>query len=214
MRVLSRRYESNQAVVLKANDNANPMMLKLLNWQHEIPILFMYTPLNEFVAGCLRADNRREWIRNRFKMTSNVATRILHVPPNLSIDEESYGEMAAAYWSYNIALYLEAWRQFPQQLRSLDFNVMLAQPLETVEATGQFFGLEAIPNIDANAALSGHFGSYSKNKAFTYSPQQRNNDIKKLLSAHQTDMANAESLARELLQADYPDNHLPGKLIV
>ena len=214
MRILSRRYESNQAVVLKANDNANPMMLKLLNWQHEIPILFMYTPLNEFVAGCLRADNRREWIRNRFKMTSNVATRILHVPPNLSIDEESYGEMAAAYWSYNITLYLETWRQFPQQLRSLDFNVMLAQPLEIVEATGQFFGLEAIPNIDANAALSGHFGSYSKNKAFTYSPQQRNNDIKKLLSAHQTDMANAESLARELLQADYPDNHLPGKLIV
>jgi len=213
MRILSRRYDEQQAVVVKANDNANPMMMKLLEWQHEIPILFMYTPLNEFVAGCLKADNRREWIRNRYKLISNIAGRVLHIPSELSIDDESYGEMAAVYWSYNIALYQEAWRQFPHRLRSLDFNVMLARPLESIEACGQFFGLEALPNIDPNEAISGHFGIYSKNSAFTYSPQQRNNDIEKLLSVHHADMALAEILARELLHTDYPEDHLPGKLI-
>ncbi|MCI0507403.1 MAG: hypothetical protein L0Z73_15020 [Gammaproteobacteria bacterium] len=67
LHLLSRRYEPDQAVVVKANDHANPLTLALAKSGYHVPMLFMYTPLSEFLAGCLKAKNRREWIAQRYK---------------------------------------------------------------------------------------------------------------------------------------------------
>ena len=60
LRLLSRRYISNQKTVIKTNDFANPMMIKLLDCPRDIPILFMYTPLPEFVAACRSEEHTSE----------------------------------------------------------------------------------------------------------------------------------------------------------
>jgi len=213
LRLLSRRYAPGQAAVIKANDYANPMMIKLLECPHEIPVLFMYTPLAEFFAACLKADNRREWIRARYKLVSTDAARLLKLPAGLSINDDDYAQMAAVYWCFNIALYLQAWRRFPEKLYSLDFNAMLAQPRESIEACGRMFGLESLDDIDINEQINGLLGVYSKNSQFNYSPQQRTDDIRRLLAEYKTEMDTAERLAHQLLADNYPDDLLPGHLI-
>jgi hypothetical protein len=212
VRLLSRSYDPLQHVVIKANDNANPLMIDLLKWRSDIPVLFMYTPLSEFLVGCLKADNRRAWIRQRFNAIKPLAPSLLNLESELSVDDNAYGEMAATYWSYNIALYFNA-RQSSQQIRNLDFNQMLIQPRESVEACARLFGLQARADADHDNEINKLFGVYSKNSNFKYSPQQRANDIQRILEKNPDHLEAAERLATELLQNDYPGKELPGKLL-
>lgn len=213
LRLLSRRFDKNELVVVKANDYANPMMIELINLNYRIPVLFMYTPLNEFLAGCLKAENRREWIAQRYKSVVSFASQRLELPKDVFIKEDDYGKMAAVYWCYNIALYLEAARQSASQVQSLDFNQMLENPLKAVRAAGASFGLAVLDNIDMQSEIKRLFGTYSKNSKFAYSPEQRNNDIKVLLKQYQTELCEAEQLANQLLGNDYPVHGLPGNLL-
>ncbi len=213
VRLLSRSYHPQQYVVVKANDNANPLMINLLKWRSDIPILFMYTPLSEFLVGCLKADNRLAWIRQRFNAVKALAQGLLNTDGEWSVDDNAYGEMAAIYWSYNIALYLKARQLSSQQIRSLDFNQMLARPRDSVEACAKLFALQALPNTDHNSEIDKLFGVYSKNSNFKYSPQQRTNDIQRILKNNPAHLETAERLARELLQQDYPETELPDNLL-
>lgn len=213
VRLLSRSYHPQQYVVIKTNDNANPLMIDLLKWRSDTPVLFMYTPLSEFLVGCLKADNRRAWIRQRFNAVKSLAPSLLNTDNNLSVDDNAFGEMAAVYWSYNIALYREARQYSSQQIRCLDFNHMLARPREAVDACGRLFGLQALPDVDHDSEINKLFGVYSKNSNFKYSPQQRTNDIQRILKNNSDHLEAALHLARELLQKDYPEKDLPGKLL-
>lgn len=212
LQLLSRSYKAGQYAVVKANDYANPLMPELLN-RHDLPVLFMYTPLAEFLAGCLKADNRREWIRQRFQSVQRFAPSLLHWPDPLAIEDDAYGEMAAVYWSYNIALFREAHRLAPGQVCSLDFNDMLADPLAAVQRAGQWFQLQPRTDVDAEAQLDGLFGVYSKNSQFKYSPQQRNNDVERILDQNSDQLPAAERLAKQLLGDGYPQQRLPAVLM-
>jgi hypothetical protein len=129
------------------------------------------------------------------------------------VDDNAYGEMAATYWSYNIALFHKARQCSSQQIRSLDFNQMLARPLESVQACAQMFGLQARTDVDHDSEINKLFGVYSKNSNFKYSPQQRTKDIQRILENNSDQLEAAECLARKLLQNDYPEIELPGKLL-
>ena len=213
IRLLSRSYDPQQYVVIKTNDNANPLMIDLLKWRNDLPVLFMYTPLSEFLVGCLKADNRLAWIRQRFNAVKSLTPNLLNTDGEFSLDDDAYGEMAAVYWSYNIALYQKAWPYSSQRMRSLDFNQMLAQPREAVEACGQLFDLQTLPDVDHDSEIQKLFGVYSKNSNFKYSPQQRSRDIQRIHQNNPEHLQAAEDLARKLLQKDYPENGLPGGLL-
>ena len=219
MKLLSRRYDAQQGVVIKANDYANPIIKDLLSWEHAVPILFMYTPLEEFLAGCLKADNRREWIRGRYQ---TINTELLACFPTLAtsdMNESDFGKMAAVYWCYNVSLFLKALHEVNKDsgkshlLRSLDFNTMLASPRQAVQACGDLFGLKKLADTDWDETLKSLFGVYSKNNRFRYSPQQRELDISQVLNENPEHVEAAQQLARVLLGSDYPDTGLPAALI-
>jgi len=215
LRLLCRRYKPDQTTVIKANDHSNPLMVKLLECPHDIPVLFMYTSLDEFVVACLKENNRCEWVRSRYKHVSAHLPSTLTLPAGgLSIDDDDYAQMAAVYWCFNIALYQQAWQRYPDKLRSLDINIMLAQPRKSVEACGHLFGLKLLDDIDVDKKINNLLGVYSKNNQLNYSPQQRIDDVAKLLAKYKTEIETAEQLAQQLLLAHkHPDDQLPGHLI-
>ncbi len=213
MGLLARRYEPEQIVVVKANDYVNALIKPLLEWHPDISILFMYTPLSEFLAGCLKDETRRQWIRERYHFIYDTAAQQLNLPDDLVIEHEAYGKMAAIYWCCNIVLYLQARQRLPQQLRSLDFNRMLAHPIDSVQACAQWFGLKELPDMTPAYEISTLFSFYSKGENYAYSSEKRREDINILLSAHPAQLEAAETLARKILGNDYPSEHLPGGLI-
>ncbi|HEY5603719.1 MAG TPA: SEC-C domain-containing protein [Gammaproteobacteria bacterium] len=213
LKLLSRRYAARQAVVVKTNDYANPLIMDVAKSEYQIPVLFMYTPLSDFLSGCLKANNRREWIAQRYSSVVKLVPQWLNIPADFSITEDAYGKMAAVYWSYNVALYLEAARDLSIRTRSLDFNSMLAKPAEAVAAAGKLFNLDPLNNVNVAEQIQQLFGVYSKNNKLTYSPEQRYNEINKLLKQHQGELDDAELLAQQLLGDRYPYNGLPQGLL-
>ncbi|MDT8384052.1 MAG: SEC-C domain-containing protein [Gammaproteobacteria bacterium] len=213
MALLSRRFDAQQMAVVKANDYANPLMLAMIERHADAPLLFMHTPLQEFLAGCLKANNRKQWIAQRYAALRQPINQLLGLGPDFTVAEDAYGELAALYWSYNIALFHKAYRSMPARVRSLEFNHMLANPYTAVARCADWFGLMPIEGTTLEQAMAPLLGVYSKNSKFTYSPQQRDGEITALLSAHQAELAAAEELARKLLAADYPEDGLPGDLL-
>lgn len=213
MALLSRRFDAQHKVVIKANDYANPIMLAMIERHTDAPLLFMYTPLREFLVGCLKADNRKQWIAQRYAALRLPINQLLGIGPDFTVAENAYGELAALYWSYNIALFHKAYRNLPARVRSLEFNHMLDDPYTAVARCANWFGLSPIEGVTIEQAVTPLLGVYSKNSKFTFSQQQRDRDMETLLSTHQTELAAAEELARKLLAADYPEDGLPGDLL-
>ena len=214
LKLLSKRYQPEAITVVKTNDYSNPMMIEIQNRYSEIPMLFMYTPLDEFVAGCLKAKNRREWIKSRYISSKAHADHLFAQDrESESISDQGFAEMAAFYWSYNIALFFQSWRAHPERIRSLDFNAMLSDPRQALAACGDWFGLEKSQDADANEKVDALFGVYSKNSRMTYSPQQRRDDIQQQLADYADELDKANQLAYQLLGDDYPDSSLPAALL-
>lgn len=214
LKLLSKRHQPETVTVVKTNDYSNPMMIEILNRYSQTPSLFMYTPLDEFVAGCLKAQNRRDWIKSRYHSTLPHTKQLFAQSPGASpIDEQAYGEMAAFYWSYNIVLFFQAWRAHPERIRSLDFNTMLNNPLQTIAACGDWFDLEKSKAGDVTDNVDALFSVYSKNSRMTYSPQQRRDDIQNQLADYGDELDKAKQLANQLLGNDYPDASLPAALL-
>jgi hypothetical protein len=212
LRVLSRRFDNGAPVVIKANDYANAMLRDLLHARPDAPVLFMYTPLADFVAGCLKANNRKAWIRDRCGIVKTVGRDVLPLPGELRISEADYPLMAAVYWSYNIAAYLQALADNGARLRALEFSDMLAAPETTIAATARYFGLQPAAETTLADAIQAQFGKYSKNTEYRYSPRQRENELARLRGSFAAEIAAAEQLARRLLAERYPAGRLPNEL--
>ena len=193
--LLSRRYDGQQIPVIKANDYANPLLMDLLQWQNEIPVLFMYTPMREFLAGCLKAENRQQWIKQRFDSIKPFAHEVIGVSALPDIAENAYGEMACVYWSYNVAYFMKSQSSNPPRIHSLDFNTMLKHPAECIKACADLFELRQKPGINVDEMIQSLFGVYSKNSNFKYSPEQRELDIDRTLQTHAESVEQAEKLA-------------------
>lgn len=212
LRLLSRCYAPAQTALIKANDYCNPLLGEVLNRAPQVPVLFMYVPLEEFVVACLRLPARRDWIRQRLSSVQAAVARLLPAAEGLALSDESYEEMAALYWAYNIALFREAQRAAPAHIRCLEFNAVLADPLPLVTACARYFGLEARPQIDAPQAVAQLLGVYSKNNSYAYSPAQRRDDVSELCGRYAPEVDAAAALARRVLETDEVPRWLPGQL--
>lgn len=210
--LLSRRFPDNHVPVIKTNDYANAVVLEFLRLNVSAPMLFMYTSLAEFVAACLKANNRLSWIRDRTQMVLDRAPKILPHYPNTPIGEDDYAKMAALYWSYNVSVYLNAHQLSPASVRCLHFSDLLLNPARAITACAEFFELSPRTGIDFETELEKLFGSYSKNVDQPYSPQQRRDDVDRLLAKFESQIAEATEFAAQLLGQDVSDERFPGTL--
>jgi len=211
--LLGRSYHAQQRSVIKTNDYVCVMMPALVAWREANRSLFMYTPFREFAAACLKDVTRHTWIRDRFKFIRYEAERVINFPATFTLADDDHLKMAAVYWSYNIAQYLDTFRKFPDRMRSLDFNRLLTHPLETVAACGSWFALHQHDGIDTEHNCHRLLQKYSKDVNYDYSPAQRRRDIETVLAANQHALAEAEGLARKLLGIDLPRLALPGSVV-
>ena len=214
MGLLSRRYNERQIVIIKANDYANGLMKTLVAKKEQTPVLFMYAPLSEFLAGCLKDGSRRSWIAERYNFVKNKLSGFFPDFQCFSkeeIDSKSIGEKAALYWSYNIASYLEVFESYPASIRCIDFNQMLDVPEETVSACAEWFGLKAISGVSLSNEIHSMFNVYSKGGQ-EYNKLQRREDINSILEENPEELLLASNLAKNILGQYALGEELPGQL--
>ena len=211
--LLGRRYETQEVAIIKANDYGNGLIRDMLMRLPDTPALFMYTPLADFFASCIKAESRKLWVKDRYKSVINMASEELTELGSVNIDENSLGEVIALYWSYNIALYHAAVKNNAEKIKSLNFNDMLKNPLDAVVACANWFNLEQQKGIKPADEMNWLLGVYSKDASYQYSPLTRRDELQKLLNDNVEEMGVAEKMARRLLGDRYPENGLPESLI-
>ncbi|MDH5257146.1 MAG: SEC-C domain-containing protein [Gammaproteobacteria bacterium] len=212
MSLLSRRFEPDQKPVYKANDLQNAYITSLLDWRDDFPVLLMYCSLNEFIFGCLKTEERKGWISNRFRYSSLYFKKRFKLDELPELNENAFVEKAAAYWSFNMMLFLEAVEEFPDRVKTLDFNVMLEDPLSIVKKSGEWLGLKAIDGLNEKYELNWLMGQHAKNPGQEYSSAQRQQELEDVLNGEGEALQKAEALARKLLGERYPEHGLPLKL--
>lgn len=212
--LLSRRFEQDEPIIVKANDYANPIVSKLLKYQPTFPVLLMYTPLEQFIVSCIKHDLRKQWISERFQQSVfNIKKTFgdLDILNNITPDE--FCKMAAVYWAYSIAFFIEANKEYPERIKSLDFNDMLKSPKATVEAFGKWFNLSLRSGINVKYEVNYLLSEYSKNPGQKYSPIERNSEIQAVLAENTDQITQSMAIAKTLLGDKYPEHGLPNALL-
>lgn len=212
MTLLSRRYDAKEPVVIKSNDYTNAYLTTLLAENSDFPVLIMYTNLDEFVAGCLKDDARKQWINERYQFCYSIFTQQFPDYPLPALIMRNSAEQAAVYWCFNMLLFLESIEKYPTRIKTLEFSQMLSHPIEAVEVCGNWFSLNKRDGIHLPAEINWLLGVHAKDTLYAYSPEQRTEDIHQILSDNQVDLQQAKEVAKSILKNKYPQQGLPNSL--
>lgn len=211
--ILSRTFHSDDVAIIKTNDYANALLPVFLKTFTKTPVLFLYVPLSEFLAACLKDETRHAWILSRYRSCRAHLAAILGINDNeLELKTSQLGKMAALYWAYNILLFDNAFECFPEQLRSLNFNRFIKTPISTLERCASFFKLTERQAVDKHTEMDWLLSVHSKNTMYDYNPEKRQRDIENILAENKDILKSAEGFARELLAQRYPVFSLRGSL--
>jgi hypothetical protein len=111
-----------------------------------------------------------------------LRTLIGESPPALTT--LSLGELAAMSWLVERLTQQHAIRQLGARILAVDFDQMLRQPAETMEAVARHLGIKATTDYLASVATSPVLARYSKAPEFAYSAQLRAQLLAEARSTH------------------------------
>lgn len=100
MALLSRTYPTDKAVIIKAADLCNWMGDILLDHDQRTKIVFLMSPLKDFLISGLKSESRRGWTRKRIQALRGCLAQVPFLAKSAAM-ELSDGQARAAIWLYN-----------------------------------------------------------------------------------------------------------------
>jgi hypothetical protein len=138
MKLLSRTFEPGQVAILKPSDYVSARIVDLLSLEATSKGLFLYTPLEDFVAQITKIEDRRRWVKRRMHPNSRRFLQSIDSP----FTSPSDGEAAAMLWFTQLHNYVFSCRS-PEgaKLRELNFCVFLSEPARIIKMLTNWFGI-------------------------------------------------------------------------
>jgi hypothetical protein len=97
VKLLTRTYEPGQMVVIKPNDWCNPLAGKLLAHNPQLTITFLMAPLRQYLLAILKAEDRRDWVKNRLRTAVHEAAGYAPLK-NVEVGRLSVAQATAYLW--------------------------------------------------------------------------------------------------------------------
>ena len=177
--LLQRAYPSDAAVIVKAPDISNWMASFLLDHDRRTKVVFLQSPLKEFLLSVLKIDGRRRWVRQRVEALRGRLVQVRFLS-EIVVADLTDGQCGAAFWLFNcfICSLLLA-RSDSDRIFPLGSATLFNQPQQAVGAVADFFGLT---HDEARAAALAQLDSlsyYSKdiNRAIPYDIAARMDEL-------------------------------------
>lgn len=177
MRLLTRTFEPEQTVIVKASDTCNTMGEVILANDPRSKVVLLSVNLRTFILSVLKLEDRRDWTRKR----ANFWHKTLTLLPALSavkVPELDDAQKSAYLWLVTAALWDRFRKQVePERLLLMDGERVSESPSGALRELAAFFGLaleeNRVEEILADPVLNRH----SKIPGQTYSAAQRRNDL-------------------------------------
>lgn len=173
--LLSRRYPGAGPTLIKANVPVNFMLPELVKADPQARAVFLFSTLPDYLCAVLRSDQHRNWVRGVAALLGGKLGQIL---------PETDAELAAMLWHAQLCEFESALAKM-KNARSLDFEVFLQRPDDSLLAAAKLYGCLADRPQVARIVAGPLFSTYSKNPEHAFDNATRlaqRNDIRKTLS--------------------------------
>jgi Sulfotransferase domain len=180
VKLLTRTYESGQMVVIKPNDWCNSLARKLLAHNSQATITFLMAPLKKYLLSILKAEERRDWVRNRIRTAVKEAAghaQLAHV----NIDQLSVAQATAYLWlTHRFVCEQLVSNGNRSRVLVLNGEELLEDPASSLHAIMKMCGLavseEELQHLISHPSIS----KYSKDLSRPYDAVSRQKEMEEL----------------------------------
>jgi len=200
--LLSRRYNADGPVILKANVPVNFIIDPLMQLRPQQPAIFLHFSLEHYLLAILRSAGHAQWLDRVSKELQGGIDGASGAGP-----AQTPATQAARLWLAQMLEYAKALETYPNAV-SLDAEAFFNEPRAVLAASFAHFG-QAVDDAHVGAiAQSDLFARYSKDPNMAYDNATRLS----LQQALHRELGGALAEARRWLEAQPAAKRLPVKL--
>jgi hypothetical protein len=164
MALLARPFEAGESVVIKPSNVVNGLASAMLELRPQAPAILLYAPLRTFVTSIARKGMwGRLWVREL------LSRQLVDGMVDLGFEPRDYLlhtdlQSAAVGWLAQQKLFAALIARWPQRIRSLDSETLIARSVEAVAAAAAHFDI-AISDNGVAATVAAVFSRDAKSGA-------------------------------------------------
>lgn len=210
--LLARPFTPGEAAVIKPSNIVNGLAQPLLAIRPGSRAILLHAPVRAFLTSIARKGLwGRLWVRELFM--AQLADGLV---ADLGIDDsqwlrQSDLQIAAIGWLAQQRLFHRLLERWPERLRSLDSEVLVARPAEAMRAAGQLYGL-TLDEAAIAASIAENFARDTKT-GDAFAAGQREADRKAGEAAHADEIDKVTAWIEAVAQANGLALNLPNALI-
>ena len=211
MALLARPFEVGESVVIKPSNVVNGLATAMLELRPQAPANLLHAPLRTFVTSIARKGMwGRLWVREL------LSRQLVDGLVDLGFEPRDYLlhtdlQAAAVGWLAQQKLFAAMIARWPQRVRSLDSETLIARPAETVAAAAAHFGLVMHPDRMA-AAVAAVFSRDAKSGA-AFATGQREAERLAGAAVHAEEIEKVSSWAETVAARAHVPMALPAPLL-
>lgn len=151
LRLLARPFEPGEAIIVKPSNLLNGLAAAMLTLRPQARVVLIYAPLRVFLASIARKGMwGRLWVRDLLaKQLTDGLVDLGFEPRDYLLHTDL--QAAAVGWLTQHALFAKLAAAWPDRVRTLDSEMFVARPRDTVAAVAGLYGLA----VDADAVARG-----------------------------------------------------------
>jgi len=171
--LLARTYPGDLCAVIKTSDLCNWMGDMLLDHDQNSKVVFLTSPLRQFLMSVLKSNKRREGMHSRMDTLRGAIAQVPFLAETTAIPLND-AQTAAAIWLFNNHL-CASWLERPDRSRILPLSSVnfFANPKHTVQAVADFFSLSGDEATRAALANFEPLDRHSKNPDVPFDTNSR-----------------------------------------
>ncbi|WP_447726926.1 hypothetical protein [Sphingomonas koreensis] len=142
LRLLAHPFEAGEAVIIKPSNVVNALAPAMLSLRPRSRAILLYAPLDHFLASIAgKGLFGRRWVRDL------LMKQLKDGVVDLGFGADDYFlhtdlQVAAVGWLVQHKLFADMAVRWPDRVRTLDSEVLMARPHEVLQATAGLFGLK------------------------------------------------------------------------
>lgn len=160
--LLARPFAEGEAVIVKPSNLINPFATAMMAMRPQASALLLYAPLPLYLGSIAKKGMwGRLWVRELFVKLSRDGFMDYGFSPEEILGQTDL-QIAAIGWLAQHRLFAALEQRFPDRVRTLDSETLLARPAEVIAALGRLYRLPIDNDAATRIARGDAFTRHSK----------------------------------------------------
>lgn len=210
--LLARPFAAGEAVIVKPSNVINALIPAMIGGRAEARAILLYAPLESYLGSIARKGMwGRLWARELFsrQLVDGLVTPFGFEGRDHIVHTDL--QTAAVGWLAQHKMFLETAKRWPDRVRTLNSETLVAEPAAALRACAALFGL-ALSDAVIDGIIAAEFSRNAKDGA-DFAPGQRDADRAAGEAIHADEIAKVAVWAAAVAETAGVPMALPGALL-